>query len=278
MSLTNQLILPGGASSQRFSAVVKKPAAVLMAEGETPPPMSADPLLEVESVRPLDLVEAQALIEAEDQRKRLPSVPIDASGIMRTRHHAIARLMATGAKYSEVCRAVGCSAQTLKLLERSPAFQALLLEYMNMMDKTGIEAVTKMKVLGSLGVDALISRLADPASEKNLKPGELLEIVKVASDRTGLGPTSKSVTLNGRITPADIRALKDAQTVFEAGPADWTEVGEDGGEVSVSGDFQGEPTAEAGPGFREGRGERPETADDLSDLLPSLDTLFRREG
>jgi hypothetical protein len=276
VNLATQLILPGGASSQKFSEIVRKPAAVVLAEGDAPPTMGVVEVATINSVRPLEKIEAQSLIQQEDNRKTLPKVPLDAAGVMRTRHHAIARLLAAGRTKAEVGRIVGCAPATLSLLERSPAFQALLLEYMNMLDKSAIETQTKLKIMNSLGVDELTHRLL--TNTENLKTTEILDIVKIASDRTGLGPTSKNVTLNGRISPADIRALKDAtyvEAVLEADSAEWSEVGEAGESADVPeyGESEGESAPKARNGFREKSGEGLTTTDDLSDILSSLDTL-----
>jgi hypothetical protein len=275
-SLSDQLILPGGASSLRFTDVVKKPASEILAEGATPPPMGALEPITVESVRALELIEAQALIEAEDGRRTLPRVPIDAAGVMRTRHHAIARLLASGCKPSEIGRMLSVTPASIQLLERSPAFQALLLEYMAMMDKSAIETRVKLEMLNSLSVDALITRMADPAEVSKAKTTEILEIVKVASDRTGLGPTSKNITLNGRITPADIRALKDAAaTTLEADASEWSDLSgiENSSEFPIDGESKREQAAEAGSSVREGSRQNLATQDDLSDILPALDFL-----
>lgn len=276
MGVGLNLTLPGGGTSLQLLEVMARPAAVLLEAGETPPPAVPGERPELDSIRVLDLVEAQSILQQETETRRLPKVPFNASEKMRTRHHAIARLMAAGVKQVDVCRAIGTTPQSLKTLEGSPAFQALLLEYMNMMDKAAIDTATKLRVLNSMGVDELTHRLSDPVEAGKLKTTEVLEIVKVASDRTGLGPTSsKTVSLNGRISIADIRAMKDAQSILEAESAEWVDVSDAGGDSSILEAGEDEPAAEAGAGVGTGRGSTLGTQDDLSDLIPSLDALFR---
>lgn len=273
--LRDQLILPGGSSSLRFNEVARKPASVLLAEGDLPPEATHDPIT-VKAVRELDLVEAASIIEQEDSRRVLPKVPLDAAGVMRTRHHAIARMLAAGAKHAEVARAVGTTPTSVSLLLRSPAFQSLLLEYMAMMDKAAVDSRAKLEVLNSLGIDELITRLASPAVAEKLKTSEVLEIVKTASDRTGLGPTTKTVSLNGRISPADIRALKDAQVVLEAEPSEWVDAGGDDTSAELCGgpSEPGEPGEEAGEGAGNASRRGLSTDDDLTDLVAALDKIL----
>lgn len=210
--LGRQVVQAGGATTHRLDELLRRPASEVLARGERPPVAGTSAPVEIMGLRPMDIPEAQALLmrlEGEDVRSA-----VNLTEKVRIRHHAIARLMAAGKKRSEVSEIVGVSAATLAILERSPAFQSLLLEYMNMLDAEAIDAYQRLQIVGNLGIDELTDRITSrPTTFKN---SEVLELVKLAADRTGLGPTTKQVTLNGRLSPADIRAVKATRPVVEA--------------------------------------------------------------
>lgn len=257
MELKDQLVLPGGATGTRLSDVLTKPAAVALREGDgAPETLEDNSSVEVMGVRSLEPIEAKVLAAEEDGRRRAPKVPLDAADKMRVRHHAIARLMAVGRKPAEIARIMDVSPASIAMLERSPAFQALLLEYMNMADKEAIDSYVRLKVLGNLGIDALTQKVVE--SPGDFKPGELVKLVEMAADRTGLGPTSKQVTLNGQLTPADIRALKQQPepVVVEATAVEDCE----GGESADPGVRDEEGAEQAAKGRSEVRAESAEAA------------------
>ena len=192
---------------------------------------------------------------------------------VRVRHHAIARLIAAGRRKSEIHQIMGVSQGTLSILERSPAFQALVLEYMNMMDKQSIESYTRLKIVGNLRLDELTDRLT--TAPKSIKTSEVLELVKLAADRTGMGPTSKQVTLNGRISPADLRAIKSAQGMSPAENAGETADGGTGGEAGVCLELEIDTDAEDGEEFRALAHEMVTPADEVTDLITDLGEIFR---
>lgn len=267
------VVLPGGGTSRKLFEMIHRPAAEMLKAGFAPlEHAEGSRPVTVDQVRELDLIEAVSLLDQEDNRRTLPKVPIDAADVMRSRHHAIARMLASGAKHSEVKAAIGVSPATINLLLRAPAFQALLLEYMNMMDKGAIDTAAKLRLLSSFGADELMNRLlTNPAA---IKTPEVLEIVKISADRTGLGPTTKSVSLNGQLTPANIRALKDATLVSQDQAPLWVDASEVGEEAGLR-DGEAEQAAAAGDRAGEGGVQGVVTKDDLHDIAASLDEIFR---
>ncbi|MBA4274979.1 MAG: hypothetical protein C0436_04930 [Alphaproteobacteria bacterium] len=201
-----QLLLPDGASSARISELMTAPVGEskgLLVEGKE------GRVLEIVGVVKLEGVEAAAILEGAEEKKYQPKVDVNAVGTMRIRHHQIARLLAMGHKPAQIARVMDCAAATINNLERSPAFQALLMEYMGMLDKNAVDTVTRMKVLNNLTIDELTNRMTDPGKAQSIKVSELVEVVKATSDRTGLGVTTKSqVQLNGALSVHDIRAIK----------------------------------------------------------------------
>lgn len=214
--ISSQVVQPGGSTTHRLDELLKRPAAEVLRQGERPPKLEISTELSILGVRAMEGAEAPALamrLMGEDVRSS-----VNLTDKIKVRHHTIARMMAAGAKDAEIQRLLGCAPSTLSTLKRSPAFQALLLEYMNMLDSTAIDSYQRLQIVGNLGIDELTDRLATRAA--SIKTSEVLEIVKVAADRTGLGPTTKQVTLNGRLSPADIRAVKT--TVIQS-TADYSE-------------------------------------------------------
>jgi DNA-binding CsgD family transcriptional regulator len=245
----DQLLLPGGGHSTRLTDVMDGPAATTPL-GFVPPTEDMSPTPEIEAVTVMTPVEAASLVEQEESRRYTPKVVVNATGVMRARHHQIARLLAAGTKPAEIARLMGTTATSVAMLERSPVFQALLHEYMSMMDKQAIESFTRMKVLGNLTLDELTTRVVE--SPAGFKASELIELAKMASDRTGLGPTSnKQVTLNGALTAADIRGIKTAGPIIEA--HSWeTDEGADSGDPAICAECETDDgAAESGEGVRE---------------------------
>jgi hypothetical protein len=275
-TLGRQLVLPGGASTARLTDILSEPASTALSRGDGPPAPGEDhsPPPEVLDVRVLEEVEARALAESEEQRKYRPKVALDAADKMRTRHHAIARLLAAGRRPSQIAQIMDCTPTSIAQLERSPAFQSLVLEYMQMLDKSVADSYLRMKVLGNVAIDEATNRVL--TTPETIETKDLLKIVEVAADRTGLGvSTTRNVNVSGLISPADIRAAKaglppptiisqEGDPVEDSGSADHID-------ASVRGEPAAEQDSEGGDSVREedncgAEGEGPRLVSNL-DLL-----------
>lgn len=236
MDVKGQVLLPGNATASRLSDVLTKPAAVTLAAGDviTPDP-DLSPPPEVQSLRVMDADEASALIRLEDQRRYVPKVDMGAADKMRVRHHAIARLLASGMKPAEISRTMDVTPPTIAMLERSPAFQALLMEYMNMMDQSAIDLRSRLEIMTGLGIDAITSKLVN--APDSIKPETLLEIVKTGADRAG-APVERNLNVRGGLTFADLRAIKDAPSTIPAQEGTWEDLGCEEGDGAGSGQEQ----------------------------------------
>lgn len=264
------LILPDGSTSARITDLMKGTSEQAR---ELIPVATQSAEIKVVSVEAMQGVEAAAILEQAEAIAYRPKVDTNAVQTMRVRHHAIARLLAMGTKPAEIGRIMDCSATTISNLEKSPAFQALLVEYMNMLDGQSIETVTRMRLLGNLGIDELTERLAQPAKAAQIKTPDLVEIVKLTADRTGLGPSSnKVVQLNGALSPADIRAFKamappSAPRIIEISPetseTSGLRIDSDGEEVPQRDDL----SAEDGVSLRAPDREVDETRDLIDNLI-----------
>jgi hypothetical protein len=271
----SQLLLPDGASSSRITDIMSGPA------GKTQPAQERESAqVEVKDLRELEFIEAAAIIESEEEKRYQPKVDVNAVQTMRVRHHQIARLLAMGHKPAEIARVMSCAPATIANLERSPAFQALLLEYMNMLDKNAVETVTRMQVLRNLTVDELTERMAQPAKAQSIKASELVEIMKATSDRTGLGPSSTTKTiLNGALSVADIRAIK---TMAPAGTARIIDVLPDRADAGLrlnpyrqEEKSWNEPGPEDGACLRAPDREVDQTGDLITDIVSSVVGIHR---
>lgn len=267
-TLAEQVVLPSGATTHRLDEHLRVPASAVIG---AIPKIGERPESALIAVRPLAESEAASIAMTAIGAK--PRAAVSLTDNIRVRHHAIARLLAAGRKKAEITRIMSVSVAALSQLERSPAFQALVLEYMNMMDKESVESYTRLKIIGNLGMDELTRRLAEQPT--TIKTSEVLEIVKTSADRTGLGPTSKQVTLNGRISPTDLRAIKAAENTIEAEYTVEDHAGGGDPTSTLGEEFEIITAAEGGEEVRENIGEVAEEADDFGDLIGDLGEIFR---
>jgi hypothetical protein len=266
-TLAEQIVLSSGATTHRLDEHLRVPASMVVG---TIPKVGERVESELISVRPLAESEAAAIAMAAVGAK--PRGPVNLTDSIRIRHHAIARLMAAGRKKAEIARIMDVSVSTLSQLERSPAFQALMLEYMNMMDRESIESYTRLKIIGNLGMDELTRRLTE--QPMTIKTSEVIEIVKTSADRTGLGPTTRQVTLNGRISPNDLRAIKAAQNTITAEYSVEDQPGGDSAAPAVGGEYEDDEAAEGGETVREDVGTVAGEADADGSLIGDLGEIL----
>ena len=130
------------------------------------------------------------------------------------RHHALARLLSSGVTPGEAAAAVGLQLSRVSVLQGDPAFQELMEFYR---DKVDAEFSNVFEQLAGMSKDALLEirrRIEDDA--ESLKLGELKDLLQLALDRTGHGPTHKQETnvtidLGKRLDAARQRALEARQ-------------------------------------------------------------------
>lgn len=130
------------------------------------------------------------------------------------RHHALARALASGMKEGEAAAMLGLSNSRVSILKASPAFKELMALYRENADAAFVETTARLAGLTQDAVLELQTRLED--EPESISIGQLVEIVKMAADRSGHGPTSKqevSVThdLAARLESARKRSLEARQ-------------------------------------------------------------------
>ena len=140
--------------------------------GRQPKPLAAQFVRELE---PADL-----LIPA-SQVQKAPAVRE-----LRDRHHALARVLATGTPEGEASVVTGYSLSRISILKADPQFQELVEFYR----ETATEAVAdfrqRMAMVGVMATEVLSERLEDQPDE--IGTGLLNDIVKTMADRTGHAP------------------------------------------------------------------------------------------
>jgi hypothetical protein len=128
--------------------------------------------------------------------------------VMRERHHALAKSIASGVKPGDAAHIHRYSASRVSILLGDPAFQELVEHYRGLADEQYVDFHAK---LGQLAVDAshlLQERMEDPEQAVDISTGQLLQIITAGADRTGFGPTQKT-EVNHKIGLAD--KLADAR-------------------------------------------------------------------
>ncbi len=117
------------------------------------------------------------------------------------RHHALARCLASGMSATEAGLCTGYTASRISVLRGDPAFEELIAFYRA---DRGAEVQDLQQKFTALAKDAtteIQERLElDPAS---FGLDHLLDTVKLAADRSGNGPQSKTTNLNVNVNLGD---------------------------------------------------------------------------
>lgn len=117
------------------------------------------------------------------------------------RHHALARLIGGGVGTSEAAAIVGYHPNRVSMLKNDPAFQELVAFYRSSADRELRSNFERLAGLTADAADLLQERLNE--APEDVSTGQLIEIVKVAADRSGNAPISTSVQVDVRVNLAD---------------------------------------------------------------------------
>jgi hypothetical protein len=117
------------------------------------------------------------------------------------RHHALARCLASGMSVTEACLVTGYTPSRISILRGDPSFEELIEFYRQ---DRGAEVQDLQQKFTALAKDAtteMQERLElDPAS---FNVDALIDIVKLAADRSGNGPQSKTTNVNVNVNLGD---------------------------------------------------------------------------
>jgi len=152
---------------------------------------------------------------------------------IRTRHHAIARLLAAGLTQKEAAQACHVSTTSIRLLNASPAFQALVQEYLDKTYKDQVEELQQRTVATAFEyLHRLYQKSQDDEYMEMVSLGKLSDATMKLLDRAGVGPTSRREELHTHagIPPDELESIK-RQAQWSAKEValssdQWTEVGE----------------------------------------------------
>jgi hypothetical protein len=104
---------------------------------------------------------------------------------LRSTHHNLARLLASGLTQNAVSEMTGYSPSRISVLKGDPAFQELIAYYQSQTAEVFIDAATRLKALGLLAAEELHSRLEEEPEKVTF--GQLQELVN-----STIGPKAKS--------------------------------------------------------------------------------------
>jgi hypothetical protein len=114
---------------------------------------------------------------------------------LRTRHHVLAQLIATGLPDKKVAVATGYSQGRISVLKADPAFKELLAHYMKAGEAVNFDIRSRLEHLALDSIEVLQDRLDTEPEEFSAK--ELMDMAEMSMDRTGHGKSSTVRTVHG---------------------------------------------------------------------------------
>ena len=145
-------------------------------------------------------------------------VPRNEKGVVKRlsrRHHELAKLLASGIEPGVAATMMHYDYSRVSILKSDPAFQALIELYSHQVDVAFIDAHKKMALLQETVTEEIQSRIEETPDE--FSSSQLTELLKVTSDRSGLGPTSTVRNVNVSLTPSELAAIKDRAAASQIG-------------------------------------------------------------
>lgn len=109
---------------------------------------------------------------------------------LRERHHALARILASGVSHSEASLICNYSISRISILLDDPSFKELIHLYRETTAEKYFDGHKAMAELHLDSIEELRERLED--DPENFSNGQLMELAKLTADRTGLGPSTKT--------------------------------------------------------------------------------------
>lgn len=157
---------------------------------------------------------------------------------MRDSHHALAQALASGMKPGDAAATVGYSLSRVSILQRDPAFQELLAHYQRVVGTAFAGVQERMAAFNRDLIEELHERFIDDPD--SFEAPFIAELITKFADRTGHGPSSKSVNLNVNVDLAD--RLQAARQRASLGQSPLPGLGQESGTPALS----SAPVAEVG--------------------------------
>lgn len=160
--------------------------------------------LELEILGP---IEPTDLLEREAERQ-LPSSETPTVAKLRSVHHEIAQLLASGMSETDVAAVTAYSLSRISVLKADPSFRDLVQFYR---EKKTAAFADVQKRLATLSLDA-VGELQERLAEKpeSISNSQLIELAKVSLDRAGFSPVAKTQNVNVNISKEELDELRAA--------------------------------------------------------------------
>ncbi len=135
------------------------------------------------------------------------------------RHHALARNLASGMPEGEAAIVCGYDLSRVSILKADPTFQELLAFYRKDVQEAYRGMHDRLFGVAMDALDELATRLEE--KPEDLSIGQLIEVTKMGSDRTGFGPQSQQTNVNvnvdiaTRLEAARKRVAERKATIIE---------------------------------------------------------------
>src|SRR5262245_29652100 len=147
------------------------------------------PISTIEVGQPRPLTESEIVLGAEVRATtKQPTGTAPAILKLRSRHHLIAQLLASGLKPNEVAVRTGYSVSRISILQADPMFKELLANYVGLSENISFDIKERLRVLGLDALDVLQHRLDEDPDDFEHK--ELLAVAELTLDRAGHGKSS----------------------------------------------------------------------------------------
>ena len=144
------------------------------------------------------------------------------------RHHALARTLASGVTSGEAAIICRYDISRVSILQSDPAFQELVEFYRGEVIDKYLGLHEQLAGLASdaaeLIADQIENDLQLPLEERKVSLGQLMEVTKLAADRTGHGPQTSQTSVNINVDmAARLQAARQRvqarQALIEADPS-----------------------------------------------------------
>jgi hypothetical protein len=106
---------------------------------------------------------------------------------LRERHHAVARLLASGVSPGLVATITGYTPQYISILQNGPAFKELLGLYKMQMGSNTMVLTEKLRTVAMEAVEKIEKKVR---TDEDLSVSDLVGVAKLGLDRSGHGPSS----------------------------------------------------------------------------------------
>jgi hypothetical protein len=126
---------------------------------------------------------------------------------LRDSHHAVARFVAEGRDNQEISALTGYDPARISLFKKDPAFAELVSFYKARVEEQFLDVHARMAVLSGDAVAELQNRLDE--NPDGFTNGQVMELVKLTADRTGLGPTKKHEVLGMMLDASAIASIRE---------------------------------------------------------------------